>query len=241
MTDLISPSDMTTADMAALGFLLLGWLVFGFLVEHPPRSLPSVSALMTAYRREWMRQFVTRQPRIFDASVMDSLRQGTSFLASATMIAIGGCVALIDKSERILGLARDLTESVAPEAVWDVKLIVILIFLTNAFLKFVWSHRLFGYCVILMASVPNDPEAAGAYERADQAAEVNIHAARAFNRGLRAVYFSLGALAWLIGALPLILATAVTLGLLWRREFASKSRRVLIGGLRATLPRETAK
>mgnify|MGYP001272748051 CR=1 FL=1 len=27
MTDLISPSDMTTADMAALGFLLLGRIV----------------------------------------------------------------------------------------------------------------------------------------------------------------------------------------------------------------------
>ncbi|MCB2109696.1 MAG: DUF599 domain-containing protein [Defluviimonas sp.] len=241
MPALFSFGQFGPTDYVALALLVASWLIFGHLVEHPPAGRPSVTVLMAAYRRDWMREFVTRQPRIFDAAIIDSLRQGTSFLASATMIAIGGCVALIDKSERILGLARDLTESVAPEAVWDVKLIVILIFLTNAFLKFVWSHRLFGYCVILMASVPNDPEAAGAYERADQAAEVNIHAARAFNRGLRAVYFSLGALAWLIGALPLILATAVTLGLLWRREFASKSRRVLIGGLRATLPRETAK
>ncbi|MCB2125035.1 MAG: DUF599 domain-containing protein [Rhodobacteraceae bacterium] len=230
MTDLISPSDMTTADMAALGFLLLGWLVFGFLVEHPPRSLPSVSALMTAYRREWMRQFVTRQPRIFDASVMDSLRQGTSFLASATMIAIGGGVALIGNTERLLGLAEDLTLASAPAAVLEAKIIVILLFLTNAFLKFLWSHRLFGYCAIVMAAVPNETDDPSAFHRAGQAAQINISAARSFNRGLRAVYFALAALAWILGPLALTMATAVTLAVLWRREFASVSRRVLMDG-----------
>ncbi len=50
---------------------------------------------MKEYRRDWMRQFVTRQPRIFDATMIDSLRQGTAFFASACMIAIGGGVALI--------------------------------------------------------------------------------------------------------------------------------------------------
>ena len=230
MTDLIATGHMTTADMAALGFLLLGWLVFGFLVEHPPRSLPSVSALMTAYRREWMRQFVTRQPRIFDASVMDSLRQGTSFLASATMIAIGGGVALIGNTERLLGLAEDLTLASAPAAVLEAKIIVILLFLTNAFLKFLWSHRLFGYCAIVMAAVPNETDDPSAFHRAGQAAQINISAARSFNRGLRAVYFALAALAWILGPLALTMATAVTLAVLCRREFASVSRRVLMDG-----------
>src|SRR5690606_5509874 len=99
MTDLIATGHMTTADLAAFGFLVLGWLVFGVLVEHPPRGRPSGAALMTGYRREWMRQFVTRQPRIFDASVMDSLRPGTGLLAPATIVAIGGGVALLGHHE----------------------------------------------------------------------------------------------------------------------------------------------
>jgi Protein of unknown function, DUF599 len=66
-------------DAFAVGFILLTWIILGWVIEHPPASRPSVSVLMSEYRRDWMRQFVTRQPRIFDATVIDSLRQGTAF------------------------------------------------------------------------------------------------------------------------------------------------------------------
>ncbi len=224
-------ADFTPADALALAFLVLAWLGIGWFVEHPLAGRPSVSLLMQSYRREWMRQFVTRQPRIFDATIMDSLRQGTTFFASACMLAIGGGVALIGNTESLRGLASDLSLFSGPSAVWEVKIITVLLFVTNAMLKFVWSHRLFGYCAILMASVPNDAADPAAYARAAQAAEINIHAARGFNRGLRSVYFALGALGWLLGPAALAAATAATLFVSWRREFASRSRRVLIGGL----------
>ena len=175
MTDLLVPDLLATghfgtADLAALVFLAASALIFGHVTEHPPARRPSVSVLMADYRREWMRQFVTRQPRIFDASVMDSLRQGTSFLASATMIAIGGCVAMIGNKDRLIGLAEDLTLSSMPTAVWEAKIIVILLFLTNAFLKFVWSHRVFGYCAVMLGAMPNEGNSPLAQRRAAQAA-----------------------------------------------------------------------
>ena len=105
---------------------------------------------------------------------------------------------------------------------------MLLICLANAFLKFVWSHRLFGYCAILMAAVPNDPEDPKAYPRADQAAEVSITAARSFNKAMRATYFSLAAAAWLLGPLPLAVAVIATTLMLYRREFSSRSRQVLL-------------
>lgn len=227
MIDQLNATAFTITDALALLLVLVGWLGTGYLVENPPINRPSVALLMNHYRREWMRQFVTRQPRIFDASIMDSLRQGTSFLASATMIAIGGGVALIGNAEQLSGIVGDLTQSSAPTAMWEAKIVVVLLFLTNAFLKFVWSHRLFGYCAIIMAAVPNEPGDALAYERAAQAAEVNIAAARSFNRGLRSVYFALGSLAWLLGPEALAAAGLVTIFILWRREFASASRRIL--------------
>jgi len=227
MTELFASGFLSPLDLAALAFLAGAAVVFGYVTERPPAGRPSVSILMAGYRREWMRQFVTRQPRIFDASVMDSLRQGTSFLASATMIAIGGCVAMIGNKERLIGLAEDLTLDAMPTALWEAKIIVILLFLTNAFLKFVWSHRLFGYCAIVMASVPNEVSDPLAYPRAAQAAEINISAAKNFNRGLRSLYFALAALAWFLGPAALFAATVVTLAVLWRREFASTSRAAL--------------
>ena len=64
---------LTGLDIASLIFLIGGWLVVGYLVENPPHGRPSVSLLMRHFRREWMRQFVAREVRIFDASIVDSL------------------------------------------------------------------------------------------------------------------------------------------------------------------------
>jgi uncharacterized membrane protein len=214
-------------DAIAMAALVLAWGLTGWLVEHPPATRPSVSRLMADYRRDWMRQFVTRSPRIFDANVIDSLRQSTAFFASASMIAIGGGVALIGNVTKLEGLAHDLTLDAAGVRV-ELKIILVLIFLANALLKFVWAHRLFGYCAILMAAVPNDPADPLAYPRAAQAAEINITAAKSFNRGLMSIYFALTAIAWLLGPWALGAATVITCIVLLRREFASASRQVML-------------
>lgn len=218
---------LTAPDFLAVLGLLALWAASGWVIEHPPTRHPSVSILMQDYRRDWMRQFVTRQPRIFDATLIDSLRQGTAFFASACMIAIGGGVALIGNSDRLRGLAQDLTLDPATVQV-ELKIILALAFLANALLKFVWAHRLFGYCAILMAAVPNDPDHDDSAHRALQAADINITAAKNFNRGLRSVYYALAALGWLFGPLGLTLAGLACTTVLLRREFASQSRDVML-------------
>ncbi len=222
------PGPFQTADLLAVLFLFVASIGIGWLTEHPPKRHPSVSVLMMAYRREWMRHFITRDPRIFDGNILASLRDATAFFGSACLIAIGGCVALIGNTERLTGLARELDLGNAPALHWELKILTTLFLLVNAFLKFVWSHRLFGYCAIMMASVPDDPANPLAEIRAAQAAELNITAARSFNAGLRNVYFSLGSLAWFLGPWALFAATLAVLFLTWRREFASASRRELL-------------
>lgn len=215
-------------DYGALLLLLLCWLGIGWRIEHPSPKRPSVSKLMADFRREWMRNMVSRDPRIFDAQLVGNLRQGATFFASASMIAIGGGLALIGETDRLAGVASDFTLADAPAIVWEIKILVILLFLANAFLKYVWAHRLFGYCSVLMAAVPNDASAPLALPRADQAAEINITAARSFNRGMRTTYFGLAAAAWLLGPIALILSATITFAVLWRREFASHSRQMLL-------------
>ena len=209
MNSLIRIGPFGLPDVAALAVLLVAWLLIGWFIEHPPKSRPSVSQLMQDYRREWMRQFVTRQPRIFDATMIDNLRQGTAFFASASMIAIGGGIALLGNPAMVLGLARDLTLP-ADATGLQLRVLLVIAFLSNALLKFIWAHRLFGYCAILMAAVPNDPDDPIAAHRAGQAAEINITAAKSFNRGLRSIYFALGALGWLLGPYALIATTLLT-------------------------------
>lgn len=217
----LGPVDAAAICVLALAFWLIGWIV-----EHPPERRPSMSYLMADYRREWMKQFVVRQQRIFDGTVITSLRQATSFFISGTMIAMGGGIALIGNSDKLVLVAEDLTLT-TDAAVIEIKVIVVLLFVANAFLKFIWSHRLFGYCAVLMASVPNEATPA-AYHRAAQAAEINVTGARSYNRGLRSVYFALAALGWLLGPWSLLVTTILTSAVLLRREFLSESRLVVM-------------
>ena len=146
---------------------------------------------------------------------------------SASMIAISGIFALLGDADRLRGVAGDFADSDAPVVVWEVKLFLILVFAANAFLKFVWSNRLFGYCSVMMGAVPNDASDL-AYARAAKAAEINIFAAKSYNRGLRTVYFGIASTAWLIGPEALLAAAVVTLVMILRREFASQSREILM-------------
>lgn len=228
MDTLLNLGPFTPLDAAALAVLMALFFLSGWLSEHPPAAYPSVSVLMERYRRDWMVEFVTRQPRIFDATILDSLRQGTAFFASASMIAIGGGVALIGNTQRLETLASDLSLQ-AVAVLLEVKIILIIAFLANALLKFIWSHRLFGYCSILIAAVPNDVTDPTALPRAAQAGEINITAARSFNRGLRSIYFALAALGWLLGPLGLVATSLAAAGVLLRREFWSHSRQVMLG------------
>ena len=215
-------------DLAALALLFIAWMSIGWMIQHPPKNRPSVSVLMADYRREWMRQMVTRQPRIFDAQTLSTLRQGTSFFASAAMLAIGAALAAIGNAEQLVGVAKDLSISTDPKFVFEAKLLVVLFFLTNAFLKFVWSHRLFGYCAVLMGAVPNEVDDPVSMPRAMKAAEINITGARSYNQGLRSIYFALASTVWMIGPIGLLIATCITFGVLWRRDFASRSREALM-------------
>lgn len=217
---------LSLLDVFGVLLLLAGWQALSFWIEREGAARPSVTVLMMAERREWMVQMVTRQPRIFDATILSTLRQSTTFFASTVVIAIGGVLALIGNAEQLGGVAEELGAHATP-VIYQVKLGFVALVLTEAFLKFVWSNRLFGYCAVVMAAVPNNPDHPEAYPRAARAAELNIRAAWNFNRGLRAIYVALAALAWLIGAVALIISSLVVFWVIWSREYRSQPQAIL--------------
>ena len=221
-------STFSALDAVALTLLIVTWLGVGLLIENPPTRRSSVTILMQRYRRDWMREMLTRQPRIFDATILSSLRQGTTFMTSASMIAVGGVLALAGNAERLDSIVMEVGIAGQSAVYWQAKLGVVALLLTHAVFKFIWSNRLFGYCAVVMASVPNDTTNALAAPRAERAAELNIRAALNFNRGLRSVYFAFATLGWILGPVGLLVATAVTVQALLSREFASTSRSVLV-------------
>ena len=221
----------STLDGIAITVFLVSWIALGLRIEWVGARRKSVSILMETYRREWFQQVIDRENRVFDSTILGSLRTGTTYFASACMIAIGGALTLIHNSDSLINVAQDLSIETDPQAVWELKLILVLFFVTNGFFKFVWAHRLFGYCSVVAASIPNDPKDPLAKIRASQAAEINITGSRSFTRGMRLIYYALAALAWLAGPVALLLAAFFINSVLIRREFASTSRKILVSGL----------
>ncbi|MCC5963447.1 MAG: DUF599 domain-containing protein [Rhodobacteraceae bacterium] len=228
MNELNVTHGLDWLDALAVAAFLAVWLWLGWRIGHPSAARPSVTVLMSDYRLQWMRVMVTREPRIFDSQIMMSLRQSTAFFASTCLLAIGGLLALIGNVELLDGVAMRLSHVEHGGAVLQTKLFLALLMLGNAFLKFVWANRVFGYSSVVMGAVPNDPDDPQSMPLALKAGKLNGRAAMNFNAGLRSMYFALCALFWLAGALVLLVAIAVTAWVVWSREFSSASREIII-------------
>lgn len=221
---------MSVWDAVAAAYLVASWMITGWIVEHRTGDGTSCGVLMAKYRRAWFIQASLRDQRIVDAALLTGLRNGAAFFASASLAALGAAVALLGQTDQLSHVATDLAADLdAPRAAWIIKLLGVIALLASGFLHFVWSHRVFGYCAVLLGALPVDTSDPAREDLAEKAAALNISATRSFNRGLRAVYFALAALAWLVGDWALMASVTLTSAMLFRREFASRTRAILMG------------
>jgi uncharacterized membrane protein len=220
-------------DLAAAAWFLFAWFGFNILIDVSPLKKKTLSCAMDEYRRSWMRSMCCREVRIMDTSIMSGLQQGTAFFASTALLAIGGCFALLDATERMAQVAGDLSIPVADnQALWEIKVLSLMLIFAYGFFKFGWAYRLFNYASIIMGAVPEKRQASDEAIRkmAAQAAELNVLAGRHFNRGQRAFFFAIGFLGWFAGPYVFAVATLAVLLVLIRRQFASRARSAVISG-----------
>ena len=130
-----------------------------------------------------------------DVGILNGLQQGTGFFASTSLLAIGGCFALLNSTERILQIATHLglPASNAP-VLWEIKVLGLTLIFAYAFFKFGWAYRLFNYTTILVGATPDvtrdEPELPRLF--AAEAGDLMVQAGIHFNRGQRAFFFSIG-------------------------------------------------
>jgi uncharacterized membrane protein len=224
---------LSLLDLAAASWFLATWFGFNFLVDISPLRKKTLSSAMDDFRRGWMISMSRRDVRIMDTSIMAGLQQGTAFFASASLIAIGGGFALLDATERILQVAGDLYIPVADSrALWEIKVLGLMLIFAYGFFKFGWAYRLFNYSSIVMGAVPEKGSAPEEEIRkmAAQAGDLNVLAGRHFNRGQRALFFSIGFLGWFAGPYVFAATTLAVFLVLIRRQFASRARSAVLSG-----------
>lgn len=224
--------DITALDYLAFAFYAASWAGYTYLADHSSWRRRSIMKLMDDYREQWMLQMRNRDVRIMDASIIGSLQNGAAFLASTTILVLGGLIAALGASDEVIAILATLPlVEVSTVETWQIKMVLLIGVMAYAFSKFVWTFRLQNYCSILLGATPNETDAGSESKAiALRAAWTISQAARHFNRGLRAYFFTLAALAWFLHPVLFMAVTACVVYVLYRREFRSKSLKALRGG-----------
>jgi uncharacterized membrane protein len=216
--------SFTLLDYAALATFAGCWLAYHLLVESHLFGRRSLNTIMDEWRVTWLRTMATRENRMLDAITSQALLNGTAFFASTSVLAVGGCFALLGATDQALLLFQDLPFGIhTTRQAYETKVFGLCLLLIYAFFKFAWAYRLFSYCAILIGAVPPvdsgiDPEPA-----VERAAKMNIAAAMHFNRGLRTFFFALAYLGWFLNPIALMISSASVVVVLLHRQFASSS------------------
>jgi len=223
--------SLSLLDWFALAVFAACWAGYAALVDrHPVLHSRSVIAAMDEHRRRWMQTMVTRDNRIMDTQIIGNLMNSTSFLANTAIFILGGLVAMLGSPELGARVFGALPFATVPDlALWEMKIALLLVIFVRAFFELTWALRQFNYCSIVMGGISHDQADASRRGQAEMAAKVANRAAGHFNSGLRAYYFGLAALAWILHPLALVLASLLVLRELYRREFRSVVRDALQG------------
>jgi uncharacterized membrane protein len=213
-------------DIAAFVAFLALWTGYSLLADHRTLLGKSLSAVMMRHRRAWMRAMCDRENRVGDTSLVAALMRSTAFFASASILVLGGLVALMGSGERAFAVYRDMPFAMGSGSIeaFEMKVLLLAIVFVYAFFQFTWCLRQFNYCCIIMGAAP--PVAAEDRVKetfAIHASRLQSLAADSFNRGLRAYYFALAMMLWFVHTWVFLGAAVFVMGVLYRREFRSKS------------------
>ncbi|MGG7518675.1 DUF599 domain-containing protein [Allorhizobium undicola] len=223
-------SSLTPLDFVALAFFVFSWFGFALISGgYLFRNRVSLSRVMQQHRRAWMFNALKRDLRMIDTQILAGLQNGTAFFASTSIIAIGGCFAMLGATEKVDAVLRDLPLiGTGGRAAFELKVCGLIAIFGYAFFKFGWSYRLFNYCTILFGGLPMSQEVEldpqGAASRTERVISMNIIAGKHFNAGLRAIFMSIGYLGWFLNAYMFMLMTGFIFLVLLHRQFFSEAR-----------------
>jgi uncharacterized membrane protein len=223
---------VANADALAFGWFAVSILVYRVLAEWRPLERHSIVGAVQEQRIEWMRNMARRDNRVLDGVVLQGLSQGNAFFASTSAIAIGGLAAIMGSGEKVQGMLERLpyVARSTPE-LWEMKVLLLMAIFIFAFFKFAWAFRLSHYTGIMIGATPlvvPGNEATCEAHAGRTATLIGIAAEHA-NSGLRSFYYAIAAMAWFFHPFAFVAAMSWVLGILIRRDFFSRSRRIIRG------------
>ena len=224
-------------DLIAFVWFIATWIGYAMFAKAQAKKRNSLSSVLYRYRQEWVKKLSNSGMSEVDAELLASLERQVSFLASTSLIILASLATVLGTASDIFMNASSLW-FVSPSTQGEVqlKMLVMICIFIYSFFTFTWSIRQYGFCFILFGSSfqtvkyykEDDDYRAMLHDRDYEAmAKVLDRAAHSYNYGIRAYYFAMAALAWFINDWFFMAACAVTMYVLYRREFLSSSLQAL--------------
>ena len=215
-------SQLSLGDILGLIVFIASWLFYPTFVR---RFVPNAINLgLTRMRIAWMRTMLRRENRIVDSALIGHVVHSASFFTSTSLIVIGALLSLLSNIDRVQPAVEQLAfVTPIPRTVFEFKIALPLIVLLHGFTALTWSLRQLNYTIAMIGAVPDRKSVGASSERLAQAIGRSLSAALStFNTGIRAYYFAIGGLAWVIGGWALALAgIAIAVMLLWRQRYSA--------------------
>ena len=213
---------LTVLDLGALAFFLVAWLGYAPFLGWRGRRLQMVGSAMIDHRRAWMNELLGRDMKVADTAIVGHIMSTAGFFASTTVIVIGALRVLVNLT-RGGGSASMGWLAISPPSSTEIKVVLILVVAVYAFQSFTWAIRQANFAAVMMGAAPR-ADSMGVELRGRLAVSMgNIitGVASSYDSGMRAYYFALGALTWVVSPVLFVLATAGVVGLLLHRQTRS--------------------
>lgn len=217
-------------DLAALAYFGLVIFLYRLIVTRHAQAGGGLLGAVQRQRVDWMLNMAKREQRMLDAILLGSLAQGNAFFASTSAIAVGGLAATLGSGEKLQAMLSHLPYA-APSTpmLLEAKQLLIMGIFIYAFFKFAWAFRISHYASIMIGATPiYDPgNAEACAQHAERTAGLIGVAAEHTNSGLRSYYHAIATIAWFFHPLLFMAATTWVIVILARRDFFSRTLRLV--------------
>jgi len=211
-------------DVVALIWFFLLWAGYNLTVDGLLRRPLGLNQHMGLVREAWMAAMLKRDDRVIDAILIGHLIHSVTFFASTTMLlvaALVGVLAAVNQTfEAVAGLSFTVKTT---KPLFELKLLLLTGIFVYAFFKFTWSLRQYNYACALVGAMPAGAAPARHSGLSEPAGRVLTLAVINFNGGLRAYYFALAVLSWLVHPALFMIVSAWMLLVLVRRQLRSRT------------------
>lgn len=213
---------------AALAWFLFAWFGYARFAHYRAKQKQnSLSTVMNALRKDWMREMIARDLRVADAALISNLERNVAFLASSSVLVLAGLLTAMAATNNIQALVAEIPfYEPTSNTILHFKMLVLVLIYVYAFFTFSWSMRQYGFATVVLGAAPPPEKIVWDKDTTEQyirsASKVIDLAGHTYNSGLRSYYYSLAVLPWFINPWLFIASTTLTVIVLYGREFHSR-------------------